>query len=75
MARRLREDPDLVAAMLKCDIPYSLLGRFKTVDYESRPEEITEGPFLVIPGADIGKIVAFESRYQRDGKVRRFLSE
>ncbi len=65
---RLREDPALVEAMKSSDLPYSLLLKFREVDYSEHPHNKEEGPFLVIPDADIEAVMRFEKAHTKQVK-------
>ncbi len=70
MSRKLRENADLVEMMKSADHPFSLLGKFETYDHE-RPDEryVVTRPVLVIPGADMDKLLEWESAnttYERE---------
>ena len=68
ITRKLREDPALVEAMKSSDSPYSLLLKGRYVDYSNHPHNKEEGPFLVIPGADIGVVMRFEKAHTKQVK-------
>ncbi len=62
MARRLRMDEHLARMMIDNDHPFSLLAKQETVDFtDHEAVYISKRPVLVIPGADMERVLKWES--------------
>ncbi|MBR9691302.1 hypothetical protein GOV06_00805 [Candidatus Woesearchaeota archaeon] len=65
LARKIRKSRKLVEMMDQVGIPYSLLGKFEIIDYESSVKCETK-PILIIPGVeDLDAILAWENKKKR----------
>ncbi len=63
LSRNLRADKGIMEMITECKEPFSLLGKFKTYDYNNHEEElfIITKPILIIPGVkDMKQIYNWE---------------
>ncbi len=75
LSRNLRANDKLMKIMMECGEPFSLLGKFKTYEFNNPREElfIINRPVLVIPGVrDMTQIDNWEKRnttYKKETRV------
>jgi len=75
LTKRIRQDEGLVQLMKSSEYPYSLLGRFRTMDTETadnRLETITK-PILIIPGVNDERIKQWEDTHSRYEKSKEYV--
>ncbi len=81
LSRNLRADKGIIEMMAECKEPFSLLGKFKTYDFDNSEETlfVVTRPVLVIPGVrDTNRIYGWEEAntiYEKEVGIFRNLKK